>query len=80
MFSLILSDANDPQGLMSRLAPNKQISKDPGSNYYASSELVNNFTKGYIMCATLVHFGMDTNAASPTKISMSVQLEMLAMN
>ena len=25
MFSLIPSDANDPQGLMRRLAPNKQI-------------------------------------------------------
>ena len=37
----------------------KNVSKDPGSNYYASSELVNKFTKAYIICAGLKHFDMD---------------------
>ena len=45
----------------------KNVSKDPGSNYYASSELINKFTKAYIMCAALVHFGMENKEASPTK-------------
>ena len=40
-------------------------SEDPGSNYYASSELVNKFTNAYIICAGFKHFDMDNPDSAP---------------
>lgn len=45
----------------------KNVSKDPASNYYASTELINKFTKAYITCAGLIHFGMTSPEDSPNK-------------
>ena len=41
------------------------MSKDPASNYYASSELVDKFTKAYIVNAAMKHFGIDSLDGTP---------------
>ena len=43
------------------------MSKDPGSNYYASSELVDKFSKAYIVCAGLSHFNMQNIEDAPNQ-------------
>ena len=47
------------------------MSKDPASNYYASPELVDKFTKAYIVKAALDHFGMDALDQIPPQNSYS---------
>ena len=42
------------------------MSKDPASNFYASSELVDKFTKAYIVNAAMNHFGIDSLDGAPT--------------
>lgn len=43
----------------------KNVSKDPSFNYYASSELVDKFTKAYLVSAALSHFNMESIDSSP---------------
>ena len=43
------------------------MTKDPASNYYASSELVDKFTKAFIVTAAMDHFGMDSLEATLTQ-------------
>ena len=45
----------------------KNVSKDPSSNYYASSELVDKFTKAYVVSAALLHFKMESIESCPTE-------------
>ena len=45
----------------------KNVSKDPSSNYYASSELVDKFTKAYVVSAALSHFKMESMESCPTE-------------
>ena len=47
------------------------MSKDPASNYYGSSELVDKFTKAYIVNAALDHFCMDALDGTPAQNSYS---------
>ena len=49
----------------------KNVSKDPASNYYGSSELVDKFTKAYIVNAALDHFCMDALEGTPAQNSYS---------
>jgi hypothetical protein len=43
----------------------KNVSKDPASNYYASSELIDKLTKANCVCAALSHFGMENPESAP---------------
>ncbi|XP_053398038.1 uncharacterized protein LOC123565316 [Mercenaria mercenaria] len=45
----------------------KNVSKDPAANYYGSSELIDKYTKAYIICAALHHFEMDNLESHPKK-------------
>ena len=45
----------------------KNVSKDPASNYYASSDLVDKLTKAYIVNAAMNHFGMCALDGIPVK-------------
>ena len=45
----------------------KNVSKDPNSNYYASSELVDKFTKAYVVSAALSHFKMESIDSYPSE-------------
>ena len=43
----------------------KNVTKDPGGNYYASATMADKFTKAYITVGGLKHFGMDSTSEEP---------------
>ena len=44
----------------------RNVTKDPGKNYYAAEEFLNKFTTAYLVAGALAFFGMDDKDSSPT--------------